>query len=76
MPSHFISSYLFVNVVIDFRVGTQGVALQNIALALAVVFIALGVLSGFAIASVVTALVLGTTLGTVGLVSASIPIDA
>lgn len=47
----------------------QGVALQNIALALAVVFISIGVLSGFVIASVVTALVLATTLGTVGLVS-------
>lgn len=44
-------------------------ALQNIALALAVVFLSIGVLSGFVIAWIVTLLVLCTTLGTVGLVS-------
>lgn len=47
----------------------QGVALQNIALALAVVFLSISLLSGFAIAAIVTSLVLCTTLGTVGLVS-------
>lgn len=51
-----------------FALNSQGVALQNIALALAVVFLSIGVLSGFAIAWIVTLLVLCTTLGTVGLV--------
>ncbi|CBJ30169.1 conserved unknown protein [Ectocarpus siliculosus] len=46
----------------------QGVALQNVALALAVVFLSIAVLSGFAIATMVSSLVLGTTLGIVGLV--------
>lgn len=46
----------------------QGVALQNIALAIAVVFLSIAILSGFAIAAFVASLVLGTTLGTVGLV--------
>lgn len=46
----------------------QGVALQNVALALAVVFLSIAVLSGFAIAIMVSSLVLGTTLGIVGLV--------
>lgn len=46
----------------------QGVALQNIALALAVVFLSIALLSGFALAGFVSSLVLGTTLGTVGLV--------
>ncbi|CAM9577124.1 unnamed protein product [Discosporangium mesarthrocarpum] len=46
----------------------QGVALQNIALAVGVVLLSVGVLTGFQIASIVTALVLSTALGTVGLV--------
>lgn len=49
----------------------QGVALQNVALALGVVFLSIGVLSGFAIAWMVTSLVLCTTLSTVGLVRPS-----
>lgn len=49
----------------------QGVALQNIALALAVVFLSISLLSGFALAGFVSSLVLGTTLGTVGLVRES-----
>lgn len=65
---HYISllstlSTLYVHVDVS-----QGVALQNIALALAVVFLSIGALSGFAIAWIVTLLVLCTTLGTVGLV--------
>ena len=46
----------------------QGVALQNIFLALAVVFLSIALLAGFALAAFVSSLVLGTTLGTVGLV--------
>lgn len=43
--------------------------MQNIALALAVVFLSMAVLARFAVATLVASLVLGTTLGTVGLVS-------
>lgn len=46
----------------------KGVAVQNIALALAVVFLSIAVLARFAVATLVASLVLGTTLGTVGLV--------
>ncbi|CAM9450914.1 unnamed protein product, partial [Hapterophycus canaliculatus] len=46
----------------------QGVAVQNIALALAVVFLSIAVLAHFAVATLVASLVLCTTLGTVGLV--------
>lgn len=50
----------------------QGVALQNIALAIAVVFFSIAVLSGFAVAALVASLVLGTTLGTVGMVKGGV----
>lgn len=49
----------------------QGVALQNIFLALSVVFLSIALLSGFSLAGFVSSLVLGTTLGTVGLVRRS-----